>query len=139
MFMELKVQNYLLEVSVHKQSTKFRTCDILVDYLFAGNLLLVCTEIILALITFAGNVVCYLLNKDIGILIVIHPFNYFLPHPVLDSTLLNVIEHPLYLEFRFEWMFVFEHDFYKTEKSLFDMNLDGPKAFITFIFKYLCK
>ena len=139
MLMKLEVQYDLLEVSVHKQSAEFRSCNVFVDYLFTRDLLLVRTEIILALITFDCYVVCYLLNKNISILIVIHPLDYFLPHPVFNSTLLDIIEHPLDLKFRLKWMFVFEHDFHKTEKSLFYMDLDRSKAFIAFIFKYLCK
>ena len=139
MLMKLEVQYDLLEVSVHKQCAQFRSCDIFVEYLFTRNLLLVRTEIILALITFACNIVCYLLDKNISILIVIHPLNYFLPHPVLNSTLLDVIKHPLDLKFRFEWMFIFEHDFHQTEKSLLHVDLNRPKAFIAFIFEDLCK
>lgn len=74
-----------------------------------------------------------LLLKGLGILILVHFVQDFSPNPILNLTILCLLQIRLNVLLRFQGKLVLINDFYEFDKRFFDMHLNQSKLFITLI------
>jgi hypothetical protein len=79
------------------------------------------------------NDVLYLLLKGLGVLVLVHFVQNFCPDPILDLTILCLLQIRLNVLLRFQGKLVLINDFYEFDKRFFDMHLNQSKLLIALI------
>ena len=73
------------------------------------------------------------------VLRIIHFFYDFPPHPFFNDARLNLVKHFTDFNFDLEGILVFQQNFQKVVKRIFDVHLDKSELFITLVLQNFAK
>lgn len=127
----------------------FRTQELiylLIGYVFLGvtkawsliSIQVTWRKLIILLLSELNNLIKSLF-KYIWIFRIIHLFYDLSPHPFINCSRLNLIEHFVDLNFTFERILILKQYFKQIIKSIFNVHLNESELFITLRFKNFSK